>query len=314
MRDRRLVLLIGLICLASGWMFYELRSNNSVAYAQQPASADAADVPVIRAETRLVLVDTVVTDKKGNYVTDLAQKDFKVWEDGKEQTVTSFSFEDSTGSAKPQPHYMVLFFDNSTMDMGDQVRARDAAAKFIDANAGPDHLIAIAEFGGTVHISQNFTADAERLKQVVAGLKGSSVSPNAQPPVMVASLGAPPIGPSLSNAEADFGVQTVLLALRSLAKGLSTVPGRKTLVMLTSGFPLSTEYQSEVTAVIDTCNKSNVAIYPIDVRGLVAPNMSAPHSRLSPPSNRSVAGSYVPAAFHYSGRLSPACARVGCLC
>jgi VWFA-related protein len=301
MRDRRLVLLVGLICLASGWIFRELGSNNRVAYAQQPTAADTADVPLIRAETRLVLVDTVVTDKKGNYVSDLAQKDFKVWEDGKEQTVTSFSFEDSAGSTKSQPHYMVLFFDNSTMDMGDQARARDAAAKFIDANAGPDHLIAIADFGGTVHISQNFTADAQRLKQVVAGLKGSSVSPNSQPPVVVASLGAPPLGPSLSNSEADFGVQTVLLALRSLAKGLSTVPGRKTLVMLTSGFPMNPEYQSELTAVIDTCNKSNVAIYPIDVRGLVAPDMSAPHSRLSPPSTRSVGGSYVPAAFHYLG-------------
>jgi VWFA-related protein len=303
-RDRRLVLLIGLICLASGWTFLELGSNNPVVYAQQPAAADAADAPLIRAETRLVLVDTVVTDKKGNYVADLAQKDFKVWEDGKEQTVTSFSFEDSTGSAKPQPHYMVLFFDNSTMDMGDQARARDAAAKFIDANAGPDHLIAIADFGGTVHISQNFTADAERLKQVVAGLKGSSVSPNAQPPVMVASLGAPSLGPSLSNAEADFGVQTALLALRSLAKGLSTVPGRKTLVMLTSGFPMNTEYQSELTAVIDTCNKSNVAIYPIDVRGLVTPNVSGPHGRLAPPSTHSLVASYVPATLHYSGRDS----------
>src|SRR5208282_4852104 len=207
MRDRRLVLLIGLICLASGWIFHELGSNNRLAYAQQPAAANAADVPVIRAETRLVLVDTVVTDKKGSYVTDLAQKDFKVWEDGKEQTVTSFSFADSTGSTNSKPRYMVLFFDNSTMDVGDQVRARDAAAKFIDANAGPDHLIAIAEFGGTVSISQNFTADAQRLKQVVAGLKGSAVSPNAPPPVMVASLGAPPLGPTLGNAEADFGVQ-----------------------------------------------------------------------------------------------------------
>jgi VWFA-related protein len=297
MRDRRLVLLISLVCLC--WMFLELGSN-PVAHAQQPAAADGADIGVIRTETRLVLVDTVVTDKKGGYVRDLAQKDFKVWEDGKEQSVTSFSFEESTGSSNPKPRYLVLFFDNSTMDIGDQARARDAAAKFIDANAGPDHLIAVAEFGGTVHISQNFTADPQRLKQVVAGLKGSSVSPNAQPPVMVASLGSPSLGPSLGNAEADFGVQTVLLALRSLAKDLSTVPGRKSLVMLTSGFPMNPEYQSELTAVIDTCNKSNVAIYPIDVRGLVTPDMVPPHSRLALPSTHSGSGSYVPASFHYS--------------
>ena len=54
--------------------------------------------------------------------------------------ITSFSFEESTGSPNSQPHYMVLFFDNSTMDFGDQAKARDAAAKFIDANAGPGPL------------------------------------------------------------------------------------------------------------------------------------------------------------------------------
>src|SRR5216683_227489 len=283
MRNRRLVLLIGLICLIVCWMFLQLDSDDPVAHAQQPAATGTSDPGVIHVETREVLVDTVVTDKKGNYIRDLAQKDFKVWEDGKEQTVTSFSFEESTGATNAQPRYMVLFFDNSTMDFGDQAKARDAAAKFIDANAGPNRLIAIADFGGNVRISQNFTSDAGRLKQVVKGIKGSAVSPNAEPPVMVASLVAPPAAPSLGNVEADFGVRSVLLALRSLAKRLATVPGRKTLVLLSSGFPLSFESQSEVTAVIDTCNKANVAIYPSDVRGLVAPDMRTRHRRMRVP-------------------------------
>jgi VWFA-related protein len=305
MRDSRLVLLIGLICLASCLIFPELGSDHPIAHAQQPAAAGTGDVPTIRTETRLVLVDTVVTDKKGNYIRDLAQKDFKVWEDGKEQPITSFSFEESTGSPNAKPRYMVLFFDNSTMDFGDQAKARDAAAKFIDANAGPDRLIAIADFGGSVHISQNFTADAQRLKQVVMGLKTSAVSPNAQPPVMVASMGPMPTGsPTLGNAEADFGVQSVLLALRSLAKNLSTVPGRKSLVMLTSGFPLSPEYQSELTAVIDSCNKANVAIYPIDVRGLTVPALPGMQNRLTPPLIHSASASLIPAAFHYSSNRS----------
>jgi VWFA-related protein len=299
MRNRRLVFLVGLLCLAGCWTLLELNSSRRVVHAQQ-STASAQSEDVIRAETRLVLVDTVVTDKKGNPVRDLAQKDFKVWEDGKEQPLTSFSFEELKGSTNAQPHYMVLFFDNSTMDFGDQFKARDAAAKFIDANAGPDRLIAIAEFGGNVRISQNFTADASRLQQVVKGIKGSAVSPNAEPPVMVASLLAPPAAPSLGNAEADFGVHSALLALRSLAKSLLSVPGRKTLVMLTSGFPLSFEAQSELTAVIDTCNKANVAIYPIDVRGLVAPDMSKPQGLMRVPGTDREAGSLAPAAFHYS--------------
>ncbi len=262
-----------------------------LAQAQQAAAqAPVGGSPTIHAETRLVVVDTVVTDKKGNYVRDLAVKDFKVWEDNKEQSIKNFSFEeDSASPDKAEKRYLVLFFDNSTMDFGDQMSARQAAAKFIDANASPNRLIAIVDFGGTVRIAQNFTADATRLKQVVAGLKTSAVSPNAAP-VEVASLGSTPIGaptfgmPQLSNAEADFGARSVMLALRSLAKSLGSVPGRKTLVMLTSGFPITPEIQSELTAVISVCNRYNVAIYPLDVRGLVAPgNAASPQGSLMRP-------------------------------
>jgi len=62
--------------------------------AQTPASAPAAttppQAPVIKSESKLVIVDAVVTDKKGNYVHDLKQGDFKVYEDNKEQQVSQF--------------------------------------------------------------------------------------------------------------------------------------------------------------------------------------------------------------------------------
>jgi VWFA-related protein len=269
-----LFVLVG-IAVYVGW---NVGVATPVAYAQQqepqaqPVSAPDASIPTIKAETRLVLVDTVVTDKKGNYISDLAQKDFRVWEDDKEQQIKSFSYEAAAGSnASDQKHYLVLFFDNSTMDMSDQARARDAAGKFIAANAGPNRLIAIAEFTGVTRVAQNFTADADRLKKVVASVKMSNVDPNAQQPVQVASLGMP----NLYNAEADFGQRSVLLALRTMAKNLTNVPGRKSLIFLTSGFPTSAEIQSELTATVDTCNKANVAVYPIDVRGLLGGGPSA---------------------------------------
>jgi VWFA-related protein len=287
MRLRRLlwVAVFLLIAVYAGW---KLGVSEPVAYAQaqqaQPVSAPDASIPVIKAETRLVLVDTIVTDKKGNYIDNLTQKDFRVWEDDKEQQIKSFSYEASAGpNGSDQKHYLVLFFDNSTMDMGDQARAREAAGKFIASNAGPNRLMAIAEFTGITRIAQNFTADADRLKKVVASIKSSSVDPNAQGTVEVASLGMP----NLFNAEADFGQRSVLLALRTLAKNLPNVPGRKSLIFLTSGFPLDPELQSELTATVDTCNKANVAVYPIDVRGLVILSPTAatsgPGARLRAP-------------------------------
>jgi VWFA-related protein len=286
---RRLVLLAGVFCLCGARV-----------QAQQANTQAAPGSPgVIRAETRLVLVDTVVMDKKGNYVHDLTSKDFRVWEDSREQEIKSFSFEgDPNAPGGAQKRYLVLFFDNSTMDPGDQAQARQAAAKFIDSNAGPSRLMAIVNFGGSVRIAQNFTADAERLKQVVSGVKFSAVSPNAAgPPVEVASLGMPQLG----RAEADFGARSMVLALRAMAKNLASVPGRKTLVLFTSGFPLTDENRSELTAAVDACNKANVAVYPIDARGLVAGGMPAgPGARLGVPSDFP-SPRLLRAAFRYSG-------------
>jgi VWFA-related protein len=228
-----------------------------------PVRAQQPDGVVIQTETRLVLVDTVVTDKKGEYVRDLAVKDFRVWEDNKEQTIKTFSFEaDPSSPYANQKHYIVLFFDNSTIGFGDQVRARQAALSFLDKNTGPNRMIAVVNFGGSLQIAQNFTDDGERLKQVVSGAKTSAVAPNAS------ASGNLPI--QLSQSIAGFGARDLILSLRTLAKNLGTIPGRKTVVLLSGGFPLKSEMISEVTATLDVCNRSNVAIYPIDVRGLVA--------------------------------------------
>jgi VWFA-related protein len=278
--------LAGLTAAASCLFLAQLAGQTPPAQAPAAPAADASQQPgvTIKAESRLVLVDAVVTDKKGNYVHDLTQSDFKVYEDNKEQSVASFSFgADTAIQAQGQKRYLILFFDNSTMAMPDQIQARNAAKKFIDANAGPERLMAVVEFGGTLQIVQNFTANADRLRAAVAGAKGSAVDPNAQNPVEVASAGlspsASPFGgtsgtsspfSSISNAEADFGARSMLLSVRSLAKNLRGVPGRKMVVLFSSGFPLTSESESELTATIDACNKANVAIYSLDVRGLVA--------------------------------------------
>ncbi len=258
------------------------------AVAQQPATQAQPETPIIRKETRLVLVDTVVTDKHGHYIRDLQQSDFKVWEDNKQQVVKSFSYE--AGSAAEHNHYLVLYFDNSTMDVADQSYARQVAAKFIEANAGPHRMIAVAEFGGSLKITQNFTSDVARLQQTVKALQGSTVNPNA--PVQVASLGLP----SLGNAESAFGMRSMLLALRSLAKDLAVVQGRKAVVLLTSGFPLTVDIQPDLTAAIDACNKANVAVYPVDVRGLVSGAPTHIGEALSP--------GLLYASLHYEGQAS----------
>jgi VWFA-related protein len=243
--------------------------------------------PTLRSEARVVRVDVIVTDKKGNYIHDLTASDFHVFDNGKEQKVINFSTgraEATSGAA--DRHYMVLFFDDSTMDMGDQQRARQAAVKFIDANAGPGRVMAVIDFTGTLRILQNFSGDPAKLKKATEFAKTSAVSPNSSDSDSTpgATSQTNVTGPSLFDTQNDFGVYTLLLGIRSLAKDLTDVPGRKSVILFTSGFPLTPEADAELTATISECNKANVAIYPLDVRGLIAPAPapSGPGTMLSP--------------------------------
>src|ERR1035437_2631407 len=237
-----------------------IRLSGILLLAAAASPAQQAPATVIRTETKLVLVDGVVAGKKGAYVEDLELKDFKVWEDNKEQQLKTFSSGADPKGPAGQQRYIVLFFDNSTMAMGEQLQARQAAARFIESNAGPDRLMAVVNFTGALQVAQNFTGDIDRLKQVVGGIKTSAVTRGPE----LASMGMP----RLSGSIGEFGSRSMLLALRSLAKNLTEIPGRKSLILFTSGFPLTNEARSEANATIDTCNKANVAIYPIDVRGV----------------------------------------------
>ena len=223
----------------------------------QPQAAPEPSGVVLKAESRLVLVDAVVTDKKGAYIKDLAAKDFRVYEDNKEQKITSFSFEADPAIKDPRTHYMVLFFDDISMPAPiDQANARQAAVKFVERNASPNTMMAVVDFNGQFKVTQNFTANKEKLKNAVVNIK--------------LNIG-PGIGDSgFSLGGMDFGLNTDLDALRFLARELGHVTGRKSLIWLTNGFRLTPDITPFVTAIIDACNKSNVAVYPIDVRGLVA--------------------------------------------
>ncbi len=223
----------------------------------QKKSAPAIDSDgVFSSDSRLVLIDSIVTDRKGAYIGDLTRKDFKVREDGKEQTLTSFSYlTDEAPDAEKR--YLVLFFDNASMPQTDQHYARDAAMKFIGLNAGSNHLMSIVEFGGTVRVTQNLTGDMDRLKQAIIA-----------PKLSVASAGAPGAVGIISRA--GYNAASALPeALRNVAKGLAKVPGRKTIVLFSEGGSVS---QDLMKPSIEECNRSNVAIYPVDIRMLAGKN------------------------------------------
>ena len=253
------------------------------AWTQQPAQPQT----VIKTETKLVLVDVVVSNKKGQYLDDLALKDFRVWEDNKEQALKTFSYGPDPSSPDAGKRYIVLFFDSMSLTAGELIQARTAAQRFIESNAGPDRLILVASFMGSTQIAQNFTPDIDKLKDALGKVRSSSIIRGPEVAVMGGMGGAGGagrfggemgMGGERIDPTQDFAVRSMLQGLRGLAKSLGAIPGRKSVILFTSGFPLSNSARDEATMTISVCNHSNVAIYPVDARG-ISGNIAAPGSR-----------------------------------
>jgi VWFA-related protein len=211
---------------------------------------------VIQTETRVVLVDTIVTGKKGEYIRDLNAKDFRVWEDNKEQTIRSLSLE-SASSANAQPRYLVLFFDNAAIEAADQFRVQQAVSQFIDANAGPNRMMAVVNYNGSLQVAQKFSDNAGRLKDAIKAVSTTS-----------GARGVP-------SAAADLRARDMLRAIAALSKGLTALPGRKIVVLLTEGLAPTNDQRISAKAAIEAANMSGVALYPIDVQPLASAKLES---------------------------------------
>jgi VWFA-related protein len=91
MRSRRICYLIWPV--AAAFVIAPLHS-------QAPAPNPPASAPTIKVETRVVLLDVVVTNHKGETIPDLRREDFYIEEDGKPQNLSSFD-EHSRHNAPP---------------------------------------------------------------------------------------------------------------------------------------------------------------------------------------------------------------------
>jgi len=110
----------------------------------------------IRVDTNLVLIPVTVTDPMNRFVTGLERENFKVFEDKKEQAVSSFSSEDA-------PLSVGVVFDCSG-SMGKKLeQSRQAVAQFFKT-ANPEDEFFLVQFGDTASMIQGFTHNLEEIQ------------------------------------------------------------------------------------------------------------------------------------------------------
>ncbi len=162
----------------------------------------------------------------------------------------------------------VLLYDLVNTESDDQVFARQQLVKFIqDKPKGIRFAIFMLSDG--LHLVQGFTSDKELL---FAAIDLSRSHPHVAKIFLMGK----------NFGQNDPG--TALLALKYLGGYLEGLPGRKNVIWLSGNFPVtlfpsddeSVDYIDESKKTLDLMARSQIAIYPVDVRGVAVENPHAP--------------------------------------
>ncbi|HEX3127048.1 MAG TPA: VWA domain-containing protein [Thermoanaerobaculia bacterium] len=236
-----------------------------------------------------VLLDVLVTDKKGNVIVGLTPQDFVVKEDGKPVDLTGVTFYSNrrlVGSAKegvavdkvPEDRYFILFFDDQKDAateapelLGRQVEAGQRARDWVLKERQPADWVAVVSYDTRLKVQQDFTRDGRALADAVgAAVKGKDSEGNWPSRIKEGE------GPSLYAAlpkgnELRDKTTTIYDAMSVLARAAGNIHARKNLVMFSTGFGRVNNFNQYIPdpryypGMADALNDSNVAVYTIDL-------------------------------------------------
>jgi VWFA-related protein len=249
----------------------------------------------VRVATRMVQVNVIVQDRDGQPVTGLTKDDFVLFDQGQRQQIASFSVQTNrlssagaAGAAAPpnsfsnrsaqgagaQPPLTVVVIDAYNTYWHDMyfrppVHCRVCPPPLMGTVFGqvekfirqmqPQDRVALYELADDLYLLRDFTSDPNELLRVLD--RGREYAERQSFP------------PSQTVNPNEMAIHT-MDAMHAIAARLATVPGRKNLIWLSSGYP----YQRNITDIkmdktAKTLGNSDLPLYAVDAHGLDAPLM-----------------------------------------
>ncbi|HEY2458273.1 MAG TPA: VWA domain-containing protein [Candidatus Acidoferrum sp.] len=227
----------------------------------------------IRATTRLVQMSVVVTDKKGQPVTGLKKEDFTVLDESKPQQVEFFTESAPPASAEPATRMLpknvftnrydlkgedpgavtIILFDAENTATEDQLYLRKQVMALLRSLKSQDH-VAVYALTSQLLVLHDFTQDDSALVDAVAkfapreqtvfdasfATRVQFVGPSTGATGPWQNLGQALETPNrqISNQFVKMRVITTTEALKAIANHVASIPGRKSLLWVSGGFPI----------------------------------------------------------------------------
>ena len=266
--------------------------------------ASAQPDTVIRSTTRLVQVHVVASDRQGNPVADLRKDEFQILDDGKPQPLALFVADvgagapAGTGSAAaavegrkpPAAGYSAILLDWLNATIADRLRAVDALRAVLKS-VEPRQKVALYVLGleppntaEPLRLIRNFTDAPLELAKVI---EDPGVLPNPELSETTnrfdARFGNPRARLTLEEQLYDWNnrIRDTVRALTELADRMAPLRGPKSLIWLSTGFPmvinssvisgahpLEAVYNNEVERALARLNRADVTVHTVNSSGL----------------------------------------------
>ncbi len=275
---------------------------------QAPGARVGASAP--RVTSRIVEVSVVAEDKQGRPVVDLQAEELVLSDGGRPERIVSFSAQplpSAAATALPpgtftnrldrlaegSPSVTAILFDGLNTPMARQSYARQQVLAFLK-QVEPGTTIGLYTLGRGLNVLQDLTRDPQPLVRALEQYRGELSLETGVARLDTAGTGLERFGSWLAELETNliehYAKDRALRTLRSLvaiANHLEKVPGRKNLVWVSGSFPVwigrdrvrlperpdpgTQDLWPEIDRAARALNSANLAVYPVDARGLMAP-------------------------------------------
>jgi len=251
-------------------------ASRSTAQEASPTPTPHGEQDVVKITTNLIQVDVTVTDKDGKVVRDLKPNEIEIYQNGKKQEVTNFSFVSSVreigengiqpkskkqpGVAVPPPspikaanvrRALALVVDDLNLSWRSVYLTQRELRKFVNEQMQDGDLVAVIRTGAGIGALQQFTNDKRQLLAAIDRIRYNAVG-TGNIGSFAPLQGKSEIEGSLPwstdakvRADDQFRASVyatgTLGALNYVVRGMADLPGRKSIMLISDGFALYTQ-------------------------------------------------------------------------
>ena len=239
--------------------------------AQQKSQQPQTEMPKLteNIDVRVIGVDVVVTDKKGNTVNGLTKDDFQIFENGIEKPISNFyEIEGKTATqavtvpvpgapAAPPPakeeineqlrRRIILYIDNLSLAPFNRNRVFKQMKEFIKDVMRPGDEAMVATYNRSLKVRAPFTRDPVQIQQTLDAIAGESAQGIANRSEFKDLAGrirdASSYDDAVANARSyassvEHDLRQSVDSINGLLTTLAGVEGKKVLVLATEGFQI----------------------------------------------------------------------------